>query len=111
MRERLIAAGFNIEIILHDEILPKTADDLQWTQWAANEGAVAFTCDLFRNEYQRTALENFPGIVVIFPELRVELTRDHIIHAWPKIMHLFTNRKTGCYKYSAVNARLTRRWN
>lgn len=32
LRERLAAAGFNIEIILHDEILPKTADARQITR-------------------------------------------------------------------------------
>jgi hypothetical protein len=53
LRERLAASRFPAEIVLHDDIFPKTADDLLWTQWAAREGAVAFTCDLFRNEYQK----------------------------------------------------------
>lgn len=111
LREKLLAAGANIKIVLHDDVLPKDADDLTWTRWAANEGAVAFTCDLFRNEYQRQALEDYPGIVVIFPELPVEQMMSHIVHAWPKILHLRTNGKTGCYKYSATNGRLIQRWN
>lgn len=78
LRDRLAAAGFEPEIILHDEVFPKDADDLTWSHWAAAAGAVAFTCDLFRNEYQRQALESFPGIVVIFPELPLELMRSHI---------------------------------
>ena len=110
LRERLLAAGAQVEIVLHDDILPRDADDLVWTQWAAKEGAVAFTCDLFRNEYQRQALENYPGIVLIFPELPVEAMKDHIIHAWPKILHLLTNSKTGCYRYSATTGKLARRW-
>ena|SRR5581483_5354808 len=110
LRERLVVAGFGFEIVLHDEVFPKTADDLLWAEWAAAEGAVAFTCDLFRNEYQRATLENFAGIVIIFPELRVELTQQHMLHAWPKVLHLVTQGQTGCYKYSAVNGRLTRRW-
>jgi len=98
LRQRLMETGFKGEIILHDDVLPKDADDLVWTQWAAKESTIAFTCDLFRNEYQKTALVNFPGIVVIFPELPVERMRDHVAHAWPKILHLATNQKTGCYK-------------
>ncbi len=105
-----MAGGFGGEIILHDEILPKTADDLEWIRWSAKQGAVAFTCDLFRNEYQRMALENYSGIVVIFPELPIELMRDHIMHAWPKVLHLVTNGRTGCYKYNATYGRLSKRW-
>jgi hypothetical protein len=90
--------------------LPKTADDLTWTQWAAKEGAVAFACDLFCNEYQRQALADFPGIVVICPELPIELMHGHVLHAWPKIMHLITQGRNGCYKYSATNGKLSRRW-
>jgi hypothetical protein len=110
LRERLAASGFEPEIILHDDVFSKTADDLEWTRWAAAEGLVAFTCDLFRNEYQRQALENFPGVVVIFPELPVDMMRGHIFHAWPKILHLVTTGQTGCFKYSATVGRITRRW-
>jgi hypothetical protein len=110
LRQSLAEAGFQAEIVLHDDIFPKDADDLIWAQWAANEGVVAFTCDLFRNEYQRQALEDFPGIVVIFPELPIDLMRGHIRQAWPKILHLVTTGRTGCYKYSATTARLSKRW-
>jgi hypothetical protein len=110
LKQCLAYGGFQPEIILHDEMFPKDADDLTWIQWAANEGAVAFTCDLFRNEYQRRALEGLPGIVVIFPELPIDLMRGHILHAWPKILQLLTNGRTGCYKYSATNGKISKRW-
>jgi hypothetical protein len=110
LRERLVESGFEPEIVLHDDLFPKTAEDLLWTQWAAEQGAVAFTCDLFRNQYQRQALESFPGVLVIFPELPIELMRGHIHHAWPKILHLVTNGHAGCYRYSVTTGRLSKRW-
>jgi hypothetical protein len=110
LRDRLASAGFEPEIVLHDHVFPKDADDLLWTRWAAEEDAVAFTCDLFRNEYQRQTLESFPGIVIIFPELPIDLMRGHILRAWPKILHLVTNRHAGCFKYSATTGRVSKRW-
>ncbi len=79
LRERLVEVGFDPQIVLHDEVLPKDADDLDWVRWVLQEGAVGLTCDLFRNEYQRAALENFRGIVVIFPEVTVEVMVGHIL--------------------------------
>ena len=110
LRELLREKGVIAKIVLHDEVFDdRETTDLIWAEWAAKEGFIAFTHDLFRNEQEKRILSMYKGLAIILPSMPAEKTCETIIHAWSKIKHLLIHKKTGCYKL-APGEKLSVRW-
>ena len=110
LKEMLMERGVAVDIVLHDEKFAIDEDDTVWAHWAAGEGRIVLTRDLFRNEYQRRVLADYSGIIVILPTMNTADTVDFLLRSWTKIEHLATQGLTGCFKFSGVTGKLSRRW-
>ena len=110
LKERFQSAGFDADIVLHDEVFGRDEDDLVWAQWAAKEKRIVLTRDLFRSEFQRRVLREYPGLIVILPAMNTADTLDFLIRSWPRVVHLATQGLSGCYKFNAATGRLAKRW-